>query len=57
MDGHLNQSQLQSLSAKRGVPMGTIEQDYALTCILCKMAEFPRLDSVMFKGGTSINKI
>jgi len=50
----LNERQLQSLSATRGVPMGTIEKDYALTCILCKMAEFTKLGSIMFKGGTAI---
>ena len=53
----MNKSQLQSLSAKHDVPMGTIEKDYTLTCILCTMAEFPKLGSMMFKGGTAINKI
>lgn len=53
----MNKRQLQSLSARQGVPMGTIEKDYALTCILCAMAKFPKLGSMMFKGGTAINKI
>lgn len=53
----MNRRQLQSMSDKLGVPRGTVEKDHALTCFLCAVAGFPKLDAVMFKGGTAIKKI
>ena len=53
----MNRRQLQSMSDKLGVPRGTVEKDHALTCFLCAVAGFPKLDAVMFKGGTAIKKM
>lgn len=52
----MNKSELERLSRKQGVPMQTLEKDYALTCLLGAVARFPKIGSVVFKGGTSIKK-
>ncbi len=39
------------------MPLGTLEKDYALTNLLSIIANFPKLNSLVFKGGTALKKI
>ncbi len=48
---------VRALAGRYCVPYGTVEKDYALTSLLSKIAEFPKLGSMVFKGGTSIKKL
>ena len=52
MDGQL----LRNLARRHKVSFGTMEKDYALTSMLSKIANFPKIDSMIFKGGTAIKK-
>ena len=53
----MNQEQLRSMAAKQDVPMQTIEKDHALTRLLSVAAGFPKIGSLVFKGGTALKKI
>ncbi len=57
MDGLLIKEQVKKLSQKYSLPYQTIEKDYALTSLLFVISQFPKLDKVVFKGGTSLKKI
>ena len=48
---------IQKLARKEKVPIGTIEKDYAITNILCVISEFPKIDKMIFKGGTALKKV
>ena len=52
----MDETSLRRLAREHGVPMGTLEKDYALTNLLYIISGFPKLDSMVFKGGTSIKK-
>jgi len=45
------------LAAKEKVPIGTIEKDYAVTSILFLISQFPKIDKMVFKGGTALKKV
>lgn len=47
---------IRRLARECGVPFGTVEKDYALTSLLSRIARFPKLGSMVFKGGTAIKK-
>lgn len=48
---------LRKLASKYEIPLGTLEKDYALTNLLSVIANFPKLNKIVFKGGTALNKI
>jgi predicted nucleotidyltransferase component of viral defense system len=54
--GSLNDREITSIAAKRGVPKGIVEKDAALTLILHALARAPLQKSAVFKGGTAIKK-
>ncbi len=45
------------MSDRQGIPMGILEKDYALTSLLSVIANFPKLSSLAFKGGTALKKM
>lgn len=45
------------LAGKEKVPIGTIEKDYAVTSILFLISQFPKIDRMIFKGGTALKKV
>lgn len=45
------------LAGKEKVPIGTIEKDYAVTSILFLISQFPKIDKMIFKGGTALKKV
>lgn len=45
------------LAAKEKVPIGTIEKDYTVTSILFLISQFPKIDKMVFKGGTALKKV
>ena len=47
---------IRRLARECGVPYGTVEKDYALTSLLSRIARFPKIGSMVFKGGTAIKK-
>lgn len=53
----MDEKALQKLAGKYAAPMGILEKDYALTNLLSAISRFPRLDSMVFKGGTALKKI
>ncbi|MBS1268575.1 MAG: hypothetical protein MAG458_01306 [Nitrosopumilus sp.] len=53
----MDEKALQKLAGKYGAPLGMLEKDYALTNLLSVISRFPRLDSMVFKGGTALKKI
>ena len=53
MDG----KELRKLAGKHKINLGTLEKDYAITNLLSIIARFPKLDSMVFKGGTAMKKI
>jgi predicted nucleotidyltransferase component of viral defense system len=53
MDG----KELRKLADKHKIYLGTVEKDYAITNLLSIIARFPKLNSMVFKGGTAIKKI
>ena len=57
MDGLLTHQQIRSIAASHNVPYQTIEKDYALTELLLTVSKFPKLNKMVFKGGTSLKKI
>jgi len=52
----MNEQSLRKLAGKYKIPLGTLEKDYALTNILSITADFPKLDRMVFKGGTALKK-
>ncbi|MDE1766785.1 MAG: nucleotidyl transferase AbiEii/AbiGii toxin family protein [Thaumarchaeota archaeon] len=53
----MDQKELRNLADKHQIYLGTLEKDYAITNLLSIIARFPKLDSMVFKGGTAIKKI
>ncbi|MFY9301437.1 MAG: nucleotidyl transferase AbiEii/AbiGii toxin family protein [Candidatus Nitrosotenuis sp.] len=53
----MDEKTLRRLAGKQQIPLGTLEKDYALTSLLSVVSRFPRLNSLIFKGGTAIKKI
>ena len=53
----MDKKTLKRLAGKCQIPVGTLEKDYALTSLLTVIANFPKLTSMVFKGGTAIKKI
>jgi len=52
MDGQ----SLRNLAGRYRIPLGTLEKDHALTNLLSAIAGFPKLDMMVFKGGTALKK-
>ena len=52
----MDRKTIKALAGRYRVPYGTAEKDYALTSLLSVIAEFPKLDRMVFKGGTAIKK-
>jgi len=53
----MNLPPLRKIAAKEGIPLGTVEKDYALSIALSLLSEDELTDSLVFKGGTAIKKI
>ena len=53
----MDDEMIQKLAAKEKVPIGTIEKDYAVTSILSLISQFPKIDKMVFKGGTALKKV
>lgn len=53
----MDEQSLRKLAGKYKIPLGTLEKDYALTNLLSVISIFPRLDKMVFKGGTALKKI
>lgn len=53
----MDDEMIQKLAAKEKVPIGTIEKDYAVTGILFLISQFPKIDKMVFKGGTALKKV
>jgi len=53
----MDEKLLRKLAGKYQTPLGTLEKDYALTNLLSVIANFPKLDKIVFKGGTALKKI
>jgi len=50
-------TELRRISAKLGIPQGTMEKDYAISVVLKEIAGSNLKDSLIFKGGTAIKKV
>ena len=49
--------ELKAVAQREGVPIETIEQDYAISFLLKTMSEHPELsETLVFRGGTSFRK-
>lgn len=48
---------LRRISTEGGVPLGTIEKDYAISCALLAISKSGLENHLTFKGGTAIKKI
>lgn len=53
----MDEKTLRRLAGREQVPLGTLEKDYALTNLLSVIADFPKINSMVFKGGTALKKI
>lgn len=53
----MDDEMIQKLAAKEKVPIGTIEKDYAVTSTLSVISQFPKIDKMVFKGGTALKKV
>lgn len=53
----MDERSLRRLAGRYQIPLGTLEKDYALTNLLSVIANFPKLDKMVFKGGTALKKI
>jgi predicted nucleotidyltransferase component of viral defense system len=53
----MDQDSLRKLAGKYKVPLGTIEKDYVVTNLLLAISRFPKINKMVFKGGTAIKKI
>ncbi|ABK77683.1 conserved hypothetical protein [Cenarchaeum symbiosum A] len=47
---------IRRIALKKNLPRGVIERDYVLTNLLSVMVDFPKIDKMVFKGGTSLKK-
>ena len=52
----MNDREITSIAAKRGVPKGIVEKDAALTLILYASSGTPLQKLAVFKGGTAVKK-
>jgi predicted nucleotidyltransferase component of viral defense system len=52
----MDEKELRKLADKHKIYLGTVEKDYAITNLLSIIARFPKLNSMVFKGGTAIKK-
>ena len=52
----MDDEMIQKRARNEGVPIGTIEKDYAVTGILFLISQFPKIDRMVFKGGTTLKK-
>ena len=52
----MNKDEMRVLAMKLGFDLGTLERDYAITCLLTML--FPEDEETMmvFKGGPALNK-
>lgn len=48
---------LRRIAAEDGVPLGTVEKDFAISCALHAISERRLKDHLVFKGGTAIKKV
>jgi len=53
----MDEQSLRKLAGKYKISFGTLEKDYALTNLLLVISTFPKLDTMVFKGGTALKKI
>jgi predicted nucleotidyltransferase component of viral defense system len=53
----MDYKELKRLAGKHKIYLGTLEKDYAITNLLSVIPHFPKLNSMVFKGGTAIKKI
>ncbi|MGB6464065.1 MAG: nucleotidyl transferase AbiEii/AbiGii toxin family protein [Nitrosotalea sp.] len=53
----MDEKELRKLADKHKIYLGTLEKDYAITNLLSIIARFPKLKSIVFKGGTAMKKI
>lgn len=53
----MDEKVLRKLADKHKINLGTLEKDYAITNLLFIIARFPKLNSMVFKGGTAVKKI
>ncbi|ABK77680.1 hypothetical protein CENSYa_1049 [Cenarchaeum symbiosum A] len=49
-------SEPSSLSPKNRIPRGTVEMYYAPASLLSCIVDFPSIEKIVFKGGTSVKK-
>ena len=52
----MDEQSLRKLAGKYKIPLGTLEKDYALTNLLSVIADFQKLNKLVFKGGTALKK-
>jgi uncharacterized protein len=53
----MDEKELRKLADKHKIYLGTLEKDYAITNLLSIIARFPKLNSIVFKGGTAVKKM
>jgi predicted nucleotidyltransferase component of viral defense system len=53
----MDKDTFRKIAGKYKVPLGTIEKDYAVTNLLLVISQFPKINKMIFKGGTAIKKI
>jgi uncharacterized protein len=53
----MNEPELKRLAGRFGIPVGTLEKDYAITILLLVISRFTKVSNMVFKGGTAIKKI
>lgn len=53
----MDDEMITKFAGKEKVPIGTIEKDYVVTSILFLISQFPKIDKMVFKGGTALKKI
>lgn len=53
----MDKDDFRKIAGKYKVPLGTIEKDYAVTNLLLVISQFPKINKMIFKGGTAIKKI
>lgn len=53
----INDVRIRQIAVESGVPVGTIEKDFAITCALKMISETALKNKLIFKGGTAIKKL
>ena len=53
----MDMRELTKIAGKNGVPLAIVEKDFALSIVLCTIAESELKNSSVFKGGTAIKKV